>query len=188
MTRFNFIGPLQGEMFHGLTNLTSLDLSFSYFESINLDAFEYLKNLRNLTMTSCVGFDVFPSQSLRGPNKLEIIDLSSTKFVPQDTVQSQDSKPENDFPLSNIKMLNLSDSLINLDDAMEILGLSLMYNLSEVTPIFFFISSEFHKKVKAHDWLLCRILGLKLDPNPDQDCEVERKKVKDRDGKETDLS
>ena len=156
MTRFNFIGPLHGEMFRGLTNLTSLDLSFSYFESINLDAFEYLKNLRNLTMTSCVGFDVFPSQSLRGPNKLEIIDLSSTKFVPQDTAQSQDSKPENDFPLSNIKMLNLSDSLINLDDAMEILGLSLMYNLSEVTSIFFFISSEFHKKVKAHDWLLCR--------------------------------
>ena len=110
MTRFNFIGPLHGEMFHGLTNLTSLDLSFSYFESINLDAFEHLKNLRNLTMTSCVGFDVFPSQSLRGPNKLEIIDLSSTKFVPQDTAQSQDSKPENDFPLSNIKMLNLSDS------------------------------------------------------------------------------
>ena len=72
--------------------------------------------------------------SLRGPNKLEIIDLSSTKFVPQDTAQSQDSKPENDFPLSNIKMLNLSDSLINLDDAMEILGLSLMYNLSEVLP------------------------------------------------------
>ena len=65
MTRFNFIGPLHGEMFRGLTNLTSLDLSFSYFESINLDAFEYLKNLRNLTMTSCVGFDVFPSQSLR---------------------------------------------------------------------------------------------------------------------------
>ena len=74
--------------------------------------------------------------SLRGPNKLEIIDLSSTKFVPQDTAQSQDSKPENDFPLSNIKMLNLSDSLINLDDAMEILGLSLMYNLSEVKPYF----------------------------------------------------
>ena len=168
MTRFNFIGPLHGEMFRGLTNLTSLDLSFSYFESINLDAFEYLKNLRNLTMTSCVGFDVFPSQSLRGPNKLEIIDLSSTKFVPQDTAQSQDSKPENDFPLSNIKMLNLSDSLINLDDAMEILGLSLMYNLSEVTLIV--------SVLKAHDWLLCRILELKLDPNPDQDCEVEQKK------------
>ena len=136
MTRFNFIGPLNGEMFRGLTNLTSLDLSFSYFESINLDAFEYLKNLRNLTMTSCVGFDVFPTQSLRGPNKLEIVDLSSTKFVPQDTAQSQDSKPENDSPLSNIKMLNLSDSLINLDDAMEILGLSLMYNLSEVLHYF----------------------------------------------------
>ena len=136
MTRFNFIGPLNGEMFRGLTNLTSLDLSFSYFESINLDAFEYLKNLRNLTMTSCIGFDVFPSQSLRGPNKLEIIDLSSTKFVPQDTAQSQDSKPENDSPLSNIKMLNLSDSLINLDDAMENLGLSSMYNLSEVLHYF----------------------------------------------------
>ena len=132
-------------------------------------------------MTSCVGFDVFPSQSLRGPNKLEIIDLSSTKFVPQDTAQSQDSKQENDSPLSNIKMLNLSDSLINLDDAMEILGLSLMYNLSEVTSIFFFISSEFHKKVKAHDWLLGgRILVLKLDPNPDQDSEVEQKKVKNK--------
>ena len=87
--------------------------------------------------------------SLRGPNKLEIIDLSSTKFVPQDTTQSQDSKPENDFPLSNIKMLNLSDSLINLDDAMEILGLSLMYNLSEVTPIIFSLSVlNFIKKLK----------------------------------------
>ena len=33
---------------------------------------------------------------------------------------------------------------------------------------------------KAQDWLLGRILESKLDPNPDQDYEVEQKKVKNK--------
>ena len=98
----------------------------------------------------CIKLFIFsflpPPESLRGPNKLEFIDLSLTKIIPQDTgihVNQPDQNDSDDSPLSNIKMLNLSNSLINVDNAMEILGLSLMYNLSEVIsfsiclPMFF---------------------------------------------------
>ena len=104
MTRFKIQDTLNKQKFAGLSNLKSLDLSFSNFPSITENAFEHLENLQTLKLSSCSGFE-FDFTTLTGLNHLQVIDLSSTRiFV--------DKIPET---LSNIQVLNLSNSMINDD-------------------------------------------------------------------------
>ena len=119
MTRFKIQDSLNKEKFAGLTNLKSLDLSFSNFPAITEDAFEHLENLQVLKLSSCTGFDSFPFATLDGLNHLQVIDLSSTQIF-------ADKIPET---LSNIQALNLSNSMMNVNDAMQMLDFSQMPEL-----------------------------------------------------------
>lgn len=139
MTKFNFNRGLTKQMFQGLSNLTSLDLSYSSFSKINPGFLEHLPALQNLTMSNCKGFTAFPSHALRGPRNLQFVDLSSTLIFP---IISGDHLSLNSSSLSHIKELNLSSSLVNVNDALSNLDLAQMPELAKLD-----LSSN-----KIHNW------------------------------------
>lgn len=127
ITKFRLIKPLHLETFTGLSNLTSLNLSYSSIEALEDNTFGSVPKLRNLTMAYCSGIDSIPAEALRGPERLEVVDLTHTTIFPADSKSSSIVFAES--PLVHIKDLNLRSSLINLEDAMERLGLPNMPSL-----------------------------------------------------------
>ena len=132
MKGFDFNSGLQRSMLTGLTGLLNLDLSHSKFDFVAENAFTALENLQNLTMVHCFGFDSLPAMALKGPKKLEFIDLASTQIFPISGVELHPDNDTEGSPLSNIKVLNLSSSLSNIDDGIEILGLQKMHLLERL--------------------------------------------------------
>ena len=132
MKGFDFNSGLQRSMLTGLTGLLNLDLSHSKFDFVAENAFTALENLQNLTMVHCFGFDSLPAMALKGPKNLEFIDLASTQIFPISGVELHPDNDTEGSPLSNIKVLNLSSSLSNIDDGIEILGLQKMHLLERL--------------------------------------------------------
>ena len=71
---------LQKDVFKGLDNITSLDISENNIETIDVNVFKKMKNLKNLTIASNkLNLDTFSPELIKGLN-LTYIDISDNPF------------------------------------------------------------------------------------------------------------
>jgi hypothetical protein len=124
------MGPLTAEMFFGLENLTTLVMDYSDLPSIEPGALSALKGLRNLSLASSTGLHQLTCESLMGPERLEVLDMTNIRIFPDDdqTLLSAKAKHHENttFPLAHVRVLNLTGALINMNAPLEYLALSKM--------------------------------------------------------------
>ena len=121
---------LVSDMFLGLENLTTFVLDECDIEGIEEGAFSNLQSVTNLSLASCSGITELPPSAMRGPQNLEVVDLSGIQIFPDDLGHILTAPPEEgDFPMAGTKVLNLTGSLINMEDPLVYMALSEMPDL-----------------------------------------------------------
>ena len=134
-------GDLSDYHFKGLNNLEVLSLEKSKFLHFSDMLFGNLTGLTNLSLAYCESDDPIELKSLRGPSKLVNLDLTyaSLKFSlgnPFHQIKSENAGiyelgMDPLFPLMHsIKVLNLTRSLIEIDNPLEHLLLEAISNLT----------------------------------------------------------
>lgn len=123
------LAPLHFNTFVGLTGLHSLSLEGSWVDGIEKDTFASVPGLRNLSLAYCTGLDVIPVDAFRGPDCLQVVDLTYIKIFPDEISSRSQFLGGGDFPLKHTKILNLTHSLSNIDDPLEHLALASMPDL-----------------------------------------------------------
>ena len=108
MVHFDLKQPLAGSLFKGLVNLKNLNLSFITTPNVENDAMSLLPNLTSLVMTFCDGYTNFTFEAVRGPEKLQLLDLTSTQIFPSNDNTLGDILP-------TLETLNLGNTKLNMD-------------------------------------------------------------------------
>ena len=134
-------GDLSDYHFKGLDNLEVLSLENSHFLHFSDMLFGNLTGLTNLSLAYCDSEDPIELKSLRGPSKLINLDLTYASLELSLGIKLQDVKGgdvEEDelcmnplFPLMHsIKVLNLTRSLLEIDNPLDNLLLESISNLT----------------------------------------------------------
>ena len=141
------LGTLREGAFAGLGNLRSLKLDKCDVVDIEAGAFEDLVGLKELSLAHCSGLTFLPSYKLRGPAALESLDITDIRVFPDDFNHTLHSiVPINSLPaevdddnnvteqllLTDLRVLNLTASLLNVDSPMEFIAFDAMPALEEV--------------------------------------------------------
>ena len=136
-----YFGDLSDYHFKGLENLEVLSLENSTFHHFSDMLFGNLTGLTNLSLAYCRSDDPIQLKNLRGPSKLINLDLTyaslRVSFANEDyqpregNVGSYELDMNPLFPLMHsIKVLNLTRSLIEIDNPLENLLLESISNLT----------------------------------------------------------
>ena len=125
---------LVSDMFLGLEKLLTLDLDECHIEGIGDRAFSNLLSVTNLSLASCTGITELPASAMLGPRNLEVVDLSGIQIFPDDLEHilaevgggGDSSSSSSGIPMAGTRVLNLTGSLINMEDPLNYLALSNM--------------------------------------------------------------
>ena len=125
--------PLNSDMFIGLNHLDKLFIEDCSLQGIHTDAFSHLTSVSTLSLASSTGISALPSSSMRGPTQLEVVDLSNIQMSPTDLdhMLNNDNvyREGESYTMRSTKVLNLTGSLINMEDPFDYMSLELMPKL-----------------------------------------------------------
>ena len=113
----NYIRHLQKDVFRGLDNITTLDISENNIETIDVNAFKKMKNLKELTIASNkLNLETFSPELLKGLN-LTYIDISDNPFdqIPNEVLgQLVNLKILIFHEANKVKHLHIGEEFLNL--------------------------------------------------------------------------